>query len=363
MLGNRVPEDPGCLRQNIGRLRPGARCLDGTVPIQSAQTVVAAAAGRTSVSALCASAGLEPATLADPAARVPISRLVALYEAAARLTGDASFGLGVGSRVDLRSFGLLGYIALNSATVGQALRRIARYFALWTEGARFRWEADGTTARFAWEYRDEAIREARHDCEMSLLAAARLGFRAAPDWRPLEVHVSHAPPRRDTGDQRRAFRAPVHFRMPTNALILDRKALETRIAGGDRALGDLLAGYAEGQLVVAPESLASRARAALQAALGGGRPTLPRLARRMGLSERSLQRKLAEEGVSFRELTGAVRREVAEQHLRDVRLPIARVADALGFATVGEFQRAFRLWTGLTPSGYRRELARRSSGS
>jgi AraC-like DNA-binding protein len=316
--------------------------------------VVAAAAGRAGVAELCDAAGLEPEALDDPSARLPLSQLACLYEAAARLTGDTAFGLRVGSRVDLRSFGIFGYILLNSATIGQAFSRLARYLALWTEGAGFRVEAEGKSARLSWEYFDGGIGETRHDCEMSLLSAASLGLLRARDWRPREVHLRHAPPGRNTDDHRKLFRAPVHFRMAANALILDKAALDAPMLGADPALGELLAGYADGQLVAKPESLARRARAAIRAALGEGRPSLAVLARRLGISARSLQRKLGEEGVSPRELLRTVRRDMAEEYLRDRRMPIARIAERLGFADATEFQRAFRAWTGMTPGGFRR---------
>jgi AraC-like DNA-binding protein len=350
------------LRQTSGERRLLGRPA-GTVPMGSVQRVVAAT-GNARATDLCRAVGLEPEALDDGAARVPMHKLVGIYEAAARLTGDPSFGLRVGSLVDLRSFGACGYIALNSASVGQALSRIARYFPLWTDGAGFRLETEGATARLSWEYLEGDLGETRQDCEMSLLAAARVGISPRCDWRPLEVHLRHSPPRRDSGDHQRFFRAPVHFHMPTNALILDRKALDAAIPGADHRLAELLSGLADQQLAERPESVAHRAGAALRAAMSDGRPSLPLLARRMGLGARSLQRRLAEEGASFRALLGAARREMAEAYLRDPRVPTAQIADRLGFADATEFQRAFRTWTGLTPGRYRRAASgERGQGS
>jgi AraC-like DNA-binding protein len=330
---------------------------DGTVPIASARRVVAAAAGRARAVDLCDAVELEPAALDDPSARLPLSQLAGMYEAAARLTGDDSFGLHVGSRVDPCSFGACGYIAANSATVGQAFSRLPRYLPLWTAGAGFRLEAEGRGARLSWEYFDHSIGETRHDCEMTLSAAAGIGFLGARDWRPREVHLQHAPPRRDAGEHRRLFRAPVHFRMPTSGLVLDKAALDAPIRGADPRLGAMLAAYADRELVAAPESLVGRLRAGLRAAVSDGRPSVSLLARRLGIGPRSLQRRLAEEGTSFRELLGAVRRELALEYLRDRRMPIATIADRLGFADATELQRAFRAWTGLSPGRYRRSAS------
>jgi AraC-like DNA-binding protein len=361
MRRNGKTSDLDEFRQISGERRPTGR-PHGTVPMRSVQRVVAAA-GRARSTDLCRAVGLEPEALDDPAARVSMHQLVGIYEAAARLTGDPSFGLRVGSLVDLRSFGACGYIALNSASVGQALSRLARYFPLWTDGAGFRLETDGATARLSWEYLEGDIGETRQDCEMSLLAAARVGI-SRTYWRPLEVHLRHNPPRRGSADHQRFFGAPVHFRMPTNALILDREALDATIPGADHRLADLLAGFADQQLAERCEGVAHRARAALRAALSDGRPSLSLLARRVGLGTRSLQRRLAEEGVSFRELLTALRREMAEAYLRDPRVPTAQIAYRLGFADATEFQRAFRTWTGLTPGRYRRTAsAERGQGS
>src|SRR5262245_47273905 len=105
-----------------------------TVPVASVGNVLAAAP-RVRRPELCDAVGPEPARLCDPVARIPIAQLAEAYEVAARLTRDPWFGLHVGAAIEHRNYGLLGYIALNSATLGDALAHVVRYLPLWTAGA------------------------------------------------------------------------------------------------------------------------------------------------------------------------------------------------------------------------------------
>jgi hypothetical protein len=80
---------------------------------------------------------LNPTLLPDPDNRIPFSQLVDLYEKAAEFTKDANFGLHLGETVNPKAFDLVGYIALNSPTLGEALARLTRYHSIWTDGAAF----------------------------------------------------------------------------------------------------------------------------------------------------------------------------------------------------------------------------------
>src|SRR3712207_2838762 len=77
--------------------------------------------------ALCRAAGLDPSALEEPDDAMPFAQLLALCEAGARLTNDAAFGLHVGERTDVRAYGLLGYVTVNSRTFGEALARVIRF--------------------------------------------------------------------------------------------------------------------------------------------------------------------------------------------------------------------------------------------
>lgn len=123
---------------------------------------------------------------------------------------------------------------------------------------------------------------------------------------------------------------------------------------GNLPLQQLLRQHAETLLARLPSaSLSARVIGQLGEQLAHGEPDRAELARKLNLSERTLQRRLAEEGCSYPQLLADTRRQLAEQHLRDGRLPATEIALLLGYSEPSVFFRAFRQWTGLTPGEYR----------
>lgn len=343
---------------STSRSREGTGCCHDnySVPVKSAANVISEASSRVRPGILCEAAEVDLSQLNDPRGRIPLRQLVTLYETAARLTSQQTFGLRVGAKTAFRAFDLFGYIIINSATLEEALKNAVRYFPLWTNGAAFRMERDGLAVRFIWEYADPNIAECRHDCEMTLLTASKIcRLLRVHDLRPREVHFQHSAPN-DTADHRRLFGTSVFFRMPANQLIFDTAALACLVTNADRDLYDVLIRYAKGMLVgPSPRlSLTDRVRAALGRSLLSGDVRLTTLARSMGMSSRTLQRKVNEQGSSFRGLVGKLRRELAEQYLKDSEMGISEIAYRLGYAQPSEFHRAFRRWKGTTPTRYRR---------
>jgi len=330
-----------------------------TVPVRSALQVLSAADTRARAERLREEAALEARELADPSARIAMHKLLALYEAAARLTADSRFGLGVGARTRLRFFGTFGHLVRNSATLGDAIGRIERYFPLWTDGAALEVDRDKATVALRWRYAGMTIEECRQGCEMVLATmATNLRRLLAPsEWRPREVHFQHAAPR-DRDEHARIFGAPVRFGMPTNALILDARGFAAPIADRDPELSDVLVAWAEERLAVTSPalSLTARARQVVARALAAadGRPELAGVAQQMGVGARTLQRRLRDDGLSFRGMVAAVRRELAQQYLADPELRVGQVAYRLGYGHTSELHRAFRDWTGVAPTEWRR---------
>jgi len=338
-----------------------------TVPIASARPVVASAAPRVRRDRLCSDAGLDQALLGCPRARIPIGRLAALYESAARLTGDRTFGLRVGEALDIRHFGLFGYILLHTATLGLALEHAARYLPLWTEGARFHLERDGAWVRVLWEYSEIDAFETCQDSEMSVATLAAT-CRRLVNGRTIQVAEAwfrHEAPH-DRSQHERVFGSKIRFDMPRTALLFRRGALDVRLRTADERLCAWLMRCADADMystsglrrdieASAPVALdpLTRAREWLRVHLEEGQPRLERLGRELGMSARSLQREFAARGTHYAELLSAVRREIAEDCLRDPQVPLAEISWRLGYRQPNEFHRAFREWTGVTPARFR----------
>jgi AraC-like DNA-binding protein len=326
-----------------------------TVPIRSACNVIATASSRLSPRELCGAVGLDPELLSDPHSRMPMSQLVALYETTAALTKDPAFGLHVGMQTSLRAFSVFGYLVINSATVGLALERAVHYFPSWTDGASFSSQRESSALHLIWQYAKMSPVDCRHDCEMTLLSAAKVSqLSGIRDWQPREVHFQHAAPK-DISEHKRLFRAPVYFRMPHNQVIFDRATLVAPIPDADPVLCEILISQAEHLLATGPSksSLLDRVKFALRESLSDGEIGLAALARRIGIGARTLQRKLKEHGTSFTELLSCRRLELAEQSLRDADLSIGEISYLLDYSSPSQFHRAFKRWTGIAPKQYR----------
>lgn len=326
-----------------------------TVPIMSAKNVICVAANHVRPEDVCEAAGLDPSLLGDRSARIPTMQLVKLYECAARLTKDPSFGLHVGARNDFRMLGTYGYLLMHSPTLGDALHRAARYSSIWSDGVVTRFETEGSTARFIWEYADRSITDSRHNCEGTCLSCAKfVRLLTGGHWKPREVRFHHAMPK-DVSEHRKMFEAPVQFRAPANELIFDKAALAFASRGADPELGEVLVQHAEHLLAACKEeTLIGRAESALYGSLRNGRLGLDCIAHSMGMSTRSLQRALNNEGISYQGLLANVRRELAQRYLEETAKSIKEIAFLLGYSHPSEFHRAFRSWTGIPPRSYRR---------
>lgn len=298
---------------------------------------------------------LDPEVLNNPDHRIPFAQLVALYEQAARLTGDEAFGMHLGESIDPRVFDVLGYAAINSATVGEAFSRVARYHSIWTDGAQLDLETGKATASVIYRYVDQRLGECRQDTEMTLAAFAALGgLITTTDWATLAVKFTHLAPR-DVSEHARVFRSAVRFDAGVNELVLDHATLALPIAKADPGLCTVLDRHAAELLAKYPRQdlLIDRVRSLLRNELNGGEPSLERVAAQLGMSARTLQRRLREQRTSHHELLDQMRKDLAIRYLNEPAMALCEMAYLLGFSERSAFHRAFKRWTGTTPSEFR----------
>lgn len=328
-----------------------------TIQAKAAEKIARAAAQHGVLAErLYQTAGIDPASVRDADARVQFAQIVALYEHGARLTRDDAFGLHVGEHVDPTAFDVLGYSVINSPTFGDGLDRAVRYNSIWTNGSCFSVEKGATETRIIYAYLDDSITERRHDAEMTFAALAVLGRRATNvEWAPREVRFQHPQPP-DVTEHQRIFRCPIVFGARENELFFDSKYLDLPIIKADPTLCAVLDRHAEDLLQKYPreDSLVERVRTILKDELNGGDASLESVARQLGLSERSLQRKLRAAGASHHELLDQMRRDLAMKYLREPKMAVCEVAYLLGFSESSAFHRAFKRWTGMAPNEFRR---------
>jgi AraC-like DNA-binding protein len=301
-------------------------------------------------------AGIGRPSVEDVDGRVEVTALFRLWELAAEASMDPFFGLHVGEHVaSSKTFHVACYAARRSDTLGEGFLRTVRFGRLTHEGTELSLHLDGATAVFSVGPRPGTPRWPRCYAEMSLATHWLLGRRwtAAP-FDLVTVRFQHAAPR-DRSEYRRIFGCEPEFGAAENQLLVDASvtALPMRdadpdiVAYLDTCAAELLA---RAQSHHATERLA---RAQILKEITPGPPRLPNVARRIGMSARSLQRRLAEEGQSFAALVDDVRREEALALMRKP-LSISEIAALVGYRDDDSFRAAFVRWAGKTPREYRK---------
>lgn len=304
---------------------------------------------------LLRAAGLDPQRFADGADE-PVEVTARIWKAAAVATGDPDLGLHFAEWVlayPASRFDLLRFAVNSCSTLGDHFSRMERYIRLLQPETFVRLTREGSVARLAHGLTNGAVPPREPvDCMLALaLLNARLAVKQEVPL--LEARFAYAVPR-SLVELTRVFGRTLRFGAPVSELLFDASVLDFPQPSAEPRLLALLDDQIEGLIAALPDELASsRVRRAIVELLPDREPTLALVAGRLHLGARSLQRRLSDEGTTFGELLDKLRRDHAVRYLRDGRIAIGEIAFLLGFSEVSAFNRAFRRWTGTTPSAYR----------
>ena len=305
------------------------------------------------VDAVCAAAGVSEKGLHEHPHPVQLEELVSLWQHATRQFGRGTLGLHVGSAAPQGA--LLDYLASFSPTLHAALGQIARYIGLnarnvrWVVGAR---APDGLTPfETHLVYGEDAIPPCLREFGVAIVA------RRLRDWfvqSPREAWFKHAP-QGPLEEYQQVLGCPARFERECTALRFDDLALQAPARSHDPQLFRLLESQAERVLAETPAAATfrERVRRAVVERLREGEPAMAAIAESLATSERTLQRKLQAEGVSFRDVVDDARHKLAMMYFGDHSLSLADVAYLLGYSEAAAFTRAFKRWTGQAPSSVR----------
>ncbi len=289
---------------------------------------------------------------ADPDARVPEHLVEAAWQLAARLTRENAIGILIAESLPRGALDLVEYAFRSSASLGDGLERLARYGRVLSDRAAARTEANEESV--LWLVRDVGrtrLHPAR--AEFALAIAMKLARDGTGQHIvPRRVSFAHpAPP--DDHEHRRFFGIRVRFSAGSNSLLLHARDARRPLLDADDALAAIVRRRLDRVMTVqdarASGPFAAPVRRVLVESLGRKSVTPEAVAEAVGTTRRTLSRRLAAEGTSFRELHDEVRAEFARVMLRDQGSSIADVAFFLDYSEPAAFHRAFRRWTGHTP--------------
>lgn len=310
---------------------------------------------------LLAEAGL--ARPADTDGRVPVAALEALLAALERRRAEPLLGLQLAADLQPGVLGALGHLLQSCSTFADLLETVVRFNGLLSNIGETALAFGPGTVEIRWTCAAGGPAFRRLASDYVLGAFAVIARLLLPEQRDLllAVQLAHpAPtPARLAAHYSEFFRAPVHFDQPHSALLVPASALCQRLPHGDALVRELLERYTMDLLRQRTQeaSLADRLRQLLPALLAEGLPDRAAAAAQLGMSERTLHRRLQALGTSFRALLDDVREDLARQRLQRDEAPLADVAHALGFSTHQAFLRWFRTRTGVTPGEFRRQSA------
>lgn len=308
--------------------------------------------------------GLDPAELANasgisleaatrPDARVEPERALHLWMLVLERCSTRDFiGRLARALAMPRTGDIVGYMARNSATLRQAWTRVAKYARLIEGSLDMRFVQGPRTSAMRWTL-TTPLGELPHAMTEAGTSALVL---TAEDWtgtkiEPTEVRFTHSP----TSTAETLFRCNIVFDAPANEVILPDAILDTPLRNPDPWLGEYFEARAR-TLLEAPLEQASfrwMVQERIRESLSGQAPTVATVSKRLGMSGRTLQRKLSHEGLQFSDLVEDVRRDIALAMLREPHHSVYEIASHLGYQDLQSFRSMFARWTGMTPRDFR----------
>lgn len=302
--------------------------------------------------------GIRGRDLDDPDLRVPDEAVRSAWETAERICGDEALGLHLAEALPRGALDLLEFAFRSSANLGRALQQVERYSRLLNDRAEAHLDLDGDRLVLTFGREGaQPIHPQRADFGLALVVRLARECLDAP-LSPVEVRFAHPAPE-SLFEHRRLFRSRLRFGQPRNALVYPAAAAAQPFRTADGALAVVSSRRLEKVLEAAPPADAAaatseRVRRLLLAELARGEPSAGGIARELGMSVRTMSRRLGAEGTTFRRVLDALRGEMATALLCEPGIAIGEIAFFLGYSEPAAFHRSFKRWTGQTPDTFRR---------
>lgn len=299
-------------------------------------------------------AGLREDQFADPDHPIAYPQFERLLTACERLTGCEHIALLVGQRTHLTDFGLAGRAASCADTAGAGLRSFVDHFNLHSSATTVSLVESEGYARLVYAIYARGIVDARQ-FQLGAVAIAYniLQDLLGPRWRPTLVTVATRRPS-DVQPFVRHFGAPLRFDSDESAVVFERHWLEHPLPAVEPALRQRVEDEVQASRAAILADLPAMVRRVLRKQLIAGDTRMDTVARIFGVHRRTLDRHLRRHGTCYGEVLDRLREDVARQLLRATRMPVREIAASLHFSSAANFATAFRRWTGLTPSEFRR---------
>ena len=295
-----------------------------------------------------------PIDAIDNIQTVPANHFFGLHEMLDEKLGPG-FAVRVGQKMKIEDYGVLGLSWRTCSWAGEIFDRSERYFKLLSNTYLFQIERKGGLSHI-YLLREPHRRGVELSNEATISATVVvLKAMTETDISPTQVTFEHNPPG-DLSSYKKAFQCKILFNEPQYSITYKTSDLETRTAKADISINQFLLDRVEEEtegIELSASKIASDIEALIKDALPSGIPGIRQIASHVGMSNRTLTRRLSEKGLTYRDLIKKSQEEVAKNLLKNTNRSIGEIAFETGFSEQSAFNRAFKRWTGYSPSEFR----------
>ena len=300
---------------------------------------------------LLSKAGLTAAEIDNRGIRLTVQSQIKFLSLAADALQDDFLGFHLARDFNLREVGLFYYVLASSETLAEALHRVERYSGIVNEGISLQLRVRNET-RVIFSYVDVLRQSDRHQIEFWITALVRM-CRQLTNCRlvPSRIRVVHHRGR-TTSELSSFFGCEVEFGANADEVVFNESVKPMPIVSADPYLNKLLTRYcddARAQRKVGRSTLRPSLENAIAPLLPHGKARAGEIARQLGMSQRTLVRRLLSEGLTFSGVLDELKTDLAKHYLKDQDMAISEIAWLLGYREVSAFTHAFKRWTGKTP--------------
>jgi len=300
-------------------------------------------------------AGIDPALRCSASARIDQDKMDKLWRSAAERSGDPCFGLRAANVWHPSYLHALGYAWLASPTLRSALDRLARFTHLVTQAAEIDIEESNDQLIFSWVNPTRKSDDYWHANATMAMLITMCRANYGDGLNPEKVCFIHAKPAL-TGDFFELFRCPVEFDSPSNQLILSSQVVDKTLSGSNHLMEQI-----NDQEIIKylakldKKDIIHQVQATIIALLHDGEISDGSVAEALYMSNRTLQRRLEKQQTTFVQVLTDVRKNLALKYIQDTDLTLTELSFQLGFSELSAFSRAFKNWTGVSPTQFREE--------
>lgn len=313
------------------------------------------------VATICASAKIQPGDLNDIEMKMSLEGNIAVMETLLQLTGDKDMGLHLGEKATPPIIGQAGHLQQSASDVLSAFKKTVYFTRTFTALYDFIFEEKENEIHLSYEpvtlWNELSPETARHGVDIPFSATVNF-IKVLSGQRVYPLRLGYRYPKvDDISEHQRIFNCVPSFNQPANCIVFKKSDLEIPILGYNPQLNIVIEQMLHERLRQAQENIrfTAKVREVIFYNYHFDFPQLEDIALALNITPRTLQRKLQEEGTTYRKLSDVVKYELATTFLKYKDLSISEIAYKLGYAEQGAFRKAFKQWSSMTPSEYRKK--------